>query len=464
MVKDLHGAEARCIGVLTKCDQLPEEEGASDIIDKIRMVRESDVKLDLGFIAVRNRGPNEDSDSREQLHEREKKLFETHAVLKELSKEEWGYSVLTSKIVGLQSERIDQFIPEVKRLLLTKLKEKRAQLKALGAVPTNPGERRSIYGRMITSVERRLGELIAAQNTRELEMNIAARTNDFGLEMGRAVQKIVPCFLSEEYGKKIDPLIHETLGYSMDNFLADPVFRGEIHAHFFNNENMSNAALELTAAIHELMERVVGVLLDRLPGDLAAWPRLKQVLSDAWIAQLALAKEKTEELIAALLEAEAAQVYTQNHYYMDTINKIKIQAQKIREGAGGDDGGDDGKAVGETSQLEQSLEIDDGFIERFSNGVGESNASQARLELQVSLHCYAKVVSKRLFDTIPLIARQYLVLAPSQDFSEIMHSFCTDDDLEAALAEDGATAKKRAALERSIGRLDNSHKKLSALR
>jgi hypothetical protein len=42
--------------------------------------------------------------------------------------------------------------------LLTKLKEKRAQLKALGATPTNPGERRSIYGRMITSVERRLGE------------------------------------------------------------------------------------------------------------------------------------------------------------------------------------------------------------------------------------------------------------------------------------------------------------------
>ena len=42
--------------------------------------------------------------------------------------------------------------------LLTKPKEKRAQLKALGAAPTNPGERRSIYGRMITSVERWLGE------------------------------------------------------------------------------------------------------------------------------------------------------------------------------------------------------------------------------------------------------------------------------------------------------------------
>ena len=54
MVKKSDGGESRCIGVLTKCDLVPEEDDTG-ILSKIRMVRDTDVKLELGFVAVRNR-------------------------------------------------------------------------------------------------------------------------------------------------------------------------------------------------------------------------------------------------------------------------------------------------------------------------------------------------------------------------------------------------------------------------
>jgi len=81
MVKELDGAEARCIGVLTKCNQVSRDEGESDVIEKIRMLRDNDVKLDHGFIAVRNRAHREDGLTREELMQHEITLFEDHPVL-----------------------------------------------------------------------------------------------------------------------------------------------------------------------------------------------------------------------------------------------------------------------------------------------------------------------------------------------------------------------------------------------
>ena len=64
-------AESRCIGIVTKCDMVPKIEGSSDIVNKIQMSRPSDIKLDLGFIAVRNRGPTEGDASAEELKGKE---------------------------------------------------------------------------------------------------------------------------------------------------------------------------------------------------------------------------------------------------------------------------------------------------------------------------------------------------------------------------------------------------------
>lgn len=68
-----HDSEgARTIGVVTKVDCLPTN---SDIIEKIRMEREGDVRVEQGFIAVRNRSKDEMDLSADAVRERERNLF-----------------------------------------------------------------------------------------------------------------------------------------------------------------------------------------------------------------------------------------------------------------------------------------------------------------------------------------------------------------------------------------------------
>ena len=145
------------------------------------------------------------------------------------------------------------------------------------------------------------------------------------------------------------------------------------------------------------------------------------------------------------------------------MTKIKLNAE-TQKSIKPDNTGTTAAAAGETCRLEQELEISTGFIQRFSKGIGESNAHQSQLELHLSLHCFAKVATKRLFDIIPMLVRDVLVLKPSAQMSEMMHSACSDDELVAALAEDSTKAKKRASLLISIKRLEKSTAKLSALR
>lgn len=116
-------AGVRTIGVISKCDLVPER---SDIIQKLRMIRENDVKLGLGFVAVRNKGPSESS---HDLVETERRLFQSHPVLKDLQDHEWGYGTIAAKIVDLQSQRVNVFIPEVRSLVNKRLDEVHGMLK-----------------------------------------------------------------------------------------------------------------------------------------------------------------------------------------------------------------------------------------------------------------------------------------------------------------------------------------------
>merc|ERR1712194_468109 len=68
---------ARTLGVVTKCDIVGND---SDIVHKLLCARDSDVKLKLGFIAVRCRSPKEIEKKvpLSQMASLEETLFNTH--------------------------------------------------------------------------------------------------------------------------------------------------------------------------------------------------------------------------------------------------------------------------------------------------------------------------------------------------------------------------------------------------
>ena len=107
--------------------------------------------------------------------------------------------------------------------------------------------------------------------------------------------------------------------------------------------------------------------------------------------------------------------------------------------------------------------MSEGFIKRFADAVGKSNEMQSQLELQISLHAYSKIMSQRLYDMIPMLARQSLVLKPHKEFSSLMHSACSDDTLLSVMAEDSMKKKKRLRLEERIQCFEQSRKMLSSL-
>jgi hypothetical protein len=155
VVKKEGDAESRCVGVVTKCDLVPEEEGKSDILQRLRMKRESDVHLHLGSIAVRNRARDEMKMTHEEAQKKEDELFEKHPVLQVLKRNERGYGTLTQKIVELRSTMVNRWIPKVKKVLRTKISEHNESLKALGN-PTWSAACRRILSRLITKVDKKI--------------------------------------------------------------------------------------------------------------------------------------------------------------------------------------------------------------------------------------------------------------------------------------------------------------------
>jgi hypothetical protein len=128
---------------------------------------------------------------------------------------------------------VNRWIPKVKKVLRTKISEHNESLKVLGNPPSSTAECRRILSRLITKVDKKIDALICARDTTTPEFNIAARTRDAALHLRDEVEAKLPKWLGEKYGEKILPLVAETLGYSMSNFVSDPLFRSELHKHFF---------------------------------------------------------------------------------------------------------------------------------------------------------------------------------------------------------------------------------------
>ncbi|KAI0557988.1 Dynamin [Gracilaria domingensis] len=212
----------RTIGVVSKCDLVPQN---SDILHKIRMSRQGDVKLALGFIAVRNKDIGEDGKDIEKI---ESKLFSTHELLRHLAEEQRGYAALTRKIVDLQSQRVDEFIPEAKRLVQQRIKELHMERKTFGSCPTTLAEKRMILTGLLCEVQEQVGSLIRAENVAEQSLNISSRSNEFCEMFATEIRNELPDILGAEFGEQLLDYVREASGYGLPNFISDPVFRGEV--------------------------------------------------------------------------------------------------------------------------------------------------------------------------------------------------------------------------------------------
>lgn len=460
----------RTIGVVSKCDLVPD---SSDVVEKIRMVREADVKLALGFIAVRNKGPKEENIDIEM---KEKELFLTHKVLKKLNPLEWGYKTLSKKIVQLQSSRVTRFIPEVQATIRKRISLAETELKRLGFVPSTSSEMRSLLTSVLASMEAFIIPLVRAESY-NYDINIASKTASFAEEFATAIKNNVPDFLGPEYFSLILGKMKKSTGYSLPNFIGDTIFRNEIQEIFFR-KSIPDGVLVFIDKTTELMENVFKTAVGEMRL-LAGFPSLASTIIEECCFLLYAAKEKAIETTLAVLHCEESQVFTLNQDYIDYINKARDAISQYQQEIVAEEqleyvqtyhslhnkNKDIPLNVSKFASREKiKANLTDSFIKMYVEKRYDGLLTEAALDMQISIQQYSEILLKRLFDIISMLVRSILVFDVLSTIHVKVQMAVSDETLSHLLLEHESILRKKTAIQKDKESLQEAQRKLRALR
>ncbi len=173
----------RTLGVATKCDMIS---GDSDLVQKLTMSRSSDIKLKLGFVGVRCRGPAEVKDNLpfDQMAVRERELFTTHRAFtkntgttsKKFPRHCWGMDTLVAKICQIQEQTVEKWLPRVKLQISQMIQQKEKDLDQWPLPCPDFSSKRRRLQEIIFEIDRKWYDLASALEFREDDpsMNLSA--------------------------------------------------------------------------------------------------------------------------------------------------------------------------------------------------------------------------------------------------------------------------------------------------
>jgi dynamin 1-like protein len=321
-VDDFHNAEAiklaqevdpdgaRTLGVVTKADMAPHE---MDIKSKLQMEGKNQVKLQLGFIAVRNRTQKECVEQRgtEAVRQLEQRLFHTHPALKGLDPQRWGTDTLVNFIVDLQGQRLDECLPRLQREVHEGASAARAALAALPPPMNTDGARQRMFyaavnavGLRFTNAEKGIG--YDASDA----LHVCAHAHGLYTAYADALQEATPEFMSDSYFQTVVKHLANTRGAALSNFLHFPVFKRLLLDAF--EQPMARACDKLVSDLRSFVQHEVLVPLLR-----DAFEMYPAILHEMSASVSALLDEQEAALRCSLTDVNKSQshVFTLNHYY-----------------------------------------------------------------------------------------------------------------------------------------------------
>lgn len=269
--------------------------------------------------------------------------------------------------------------------------------------------------------------------------------------------------------------LQESMGYSLPNFLSDTVFRTTLLDIFFN-KNIDDSLDTYISDVMELMNLVFAELIEESTS--LNYPKLATALRENAMGHIMQGKEQAVEVSRALIKAEKVQVFTQNPLYMDYIicTKTAISeeqrqriSEKLQEKMGSEEEVDeDLKAKIQSYLLEDvrpssRTEVQASFAKKYAQISNESTSKQSVMDLQISLHCYADVLMKRLFDTILMIVQSCLIHEVQSSFILHMQTVFDDSVLEEVFVEEPDSLRERRILESRLERMQAAYKRLRNL-
>jgi len=417
----------RTIGVITKADLASNEDA---LVQQLLMERSDTYKLNLGFIAVRNRSA-EEKISLQEARRREKEFFRQHPASASVGWHCLGVDALINRLADLYADRIKETFPKMRKDVHAKLKDVRHQLEKFPpALETSHARLAKYYELSEFYVENILQvRFSSSHDGSRVSMANTLHTKLKHFEV--LVNKLTKQISTLEFKQKVQQAMAACFGEQLPNFLPHPVLKRLI------GEKLDQLWRITDALINECFRLVAGLLVENdvsaCDGDILL-KKLLPAFRDIVISYLQEKNRLIHSQLQELIRIEKHDPYTTNHYYMNSINKYTAEFADRKAG----------KTV--TKLDEEDLQL--------YNVI--SNDDQAVQDMVTSIYCYWKVLIKRFIDYTALFLRAGCDFDVCQDIRERLRRMPGEqfDFVDSYLTEDVYTQTQRKQLQQTKARLE----------
>ena len=396
LAKEVDPDGKRTLGVITKVDLCKAD---TKIEDKLRG-EEDNVQLALGFIAVRNRTPDEVKKNINitKLRKNEQKFFNTSSYFYGISKRFWGMDTLIDKISELQMASVDDFIPKMITMLKEKINGLRSQYQSLAPEFNNDVQKMQHLVRIVVSVVTEFKALAKSFDDcdDDSQLHVSPRTYELYLKFAEKLSESQPDFQSEEYEEKIKVAINESRCIMLFNFMSHIAFK-------MYNEVAQSLVNDMYEYIQSVLRTIVNTKI------VNRYPQLNSAIEEVVIEYITLQKEEVMKNVKTIVDSESF-IFTQNQEYADKIKSM--------------------------------------------------NEPDAIKFLQTSLKAYSDISVSRFRDYVPMQCHLFFVTKVYKH----LHEYVDFEKMSRYLVDDDAIREKRDETETSLARFEKALGILSKLK
>ena len=405
LAKEVDPDGKRTLGVITKTDLCKSD---TKIEEKLKG-EENNIHLELGFIAVRNRTPDEvkKNISISKLRKKEQQFFNTSPQFYRIPKKYWGMDTLIDKVSEIQMSKVEEFIPKMKALLQEKIKDLKHQHETLAPEFNNDVQKMQHLVRIIVSVVSEFKSLAKSFDDCDEDtfLHISPRTYEMYAKFSNDLNNQQPKFTSKEYEDKIQDAINESRCIMLFNFMSHVAFNQLfIESHKQIYKEISNNLIEnIYVYIKKVLITIVRTKI------INRYPQLNDAIESVVIEFLDIQKDNLTKNISTIVQSETF-IFTQNIEY-----SIKIK---------------------------------------------EMNEPNPIKFLQTSLKCYSDVSISRLCDYVPMQCHLFFVT----NIYKHLHEYVDFEKMSEYLVDDDSIRQKREETELSLERFEKALNILNKLK
>ena len=371
------------------------------------------------------------------LRAKEKEFFQTHPLLSDLDQCYWGTPTLVGRVVDIQSETVDKWIPEVRTKIHDALFAKLQKLHSTSQVCDDDMSKRIMYNKLVTKLATVLDNCVGgdygAAYRNDKTTHIPPRMHEFFRAFIEVIEKDTQDFLDPAYTQVVEEQDAENRGCSLPNFLSDPLFRTLFLAEF---DRVPKALDKLVMAIKNCIVKVITKFIADSMND---FPRLVPAVTAQLHETVKEQHQQLDTLLRAIFDSKRSCV---TEKMLEEMNTIVDKGRDPR------------------------VPLFGGFVNIVPSqvlGIGPLRAEKPRIfRMQTSLAAYCKLMQRQLLVSVAKLCNLFFVSKVQAKLSESLLS----QDMEfisANMTQDVKIIQERKGLQNFVVRLENCLKKLEAL-